>query len=136
MALIPLGHLEAGMTIIIETMPNKNQPTIEFVKYFAKQWLNGDQSPEIWNHHETIGRRTNNSLEGYHHKIEVVTDKSHPKLQIQIDMCKRENAQATDKFNRLSKTFIATPKDPKEIQKDQELFLIHEEFKSNYNFEI
>jgi hypothetical protein len=78
---------------------------------FAKQWLNGVQSAEIWNQHETIGRRTNNGLEGHHNKIESVTDKAHPSLKTQIDLCKRENSETADKYARLPQQFL----DPKEI---------------------
>jgi hypothetical protein len=155
LALIPLDHLEDGMEIIIETMPriaqtpeispseqnqiqvllsssSINAKSIEFAKYFAKQWLNGPQSPEIWNHHETIGRRTNNGLEGHHNKIESTTDKSHPQLQVQVNLCKRENTLSVDKFNRLPYQVLDKPKVPKELQKDEQIFLIHQEFKSNY----
>lgn len=129
LALIPLQHLEDAMKIIIATMPNKDQVTIKFVRYFAKQWLNGNQSPEIWNHHETIGRRTNNGLEGYHHKIATVTPNPHPQLQTQIDLFKRENALATDKFAKSKVQVLQTPKSRLEDLKDQNIFLIHEEFK-------
>ncbi len=162
MALVPLDRLEDAMQIIIETMPLVNQTpaqnleisisssseissssstqvisikspiAIEFVIYFAKQWLNGVQSPEIWNHHETIGRRTNNGLEGHHNKIESVTDKAHPPLKTQIELCKRENSEAADKFARLPQQFLDKAKDPKEIKKDEQIFLIHQEFKSIY----
>jgi hypothetical protein len=126
LALVPLDRLEDGMQIIIETIPLVNQTlalnsetsfsssssstqlisikspiAIDFVIYFAKKWLNGVQSPETWNHHETIGRRTNNGLEGHHNKIESVSDKAHPSLKTQIDLCKRENSETADKYARL-----------------------------------
>jgi len=130
LALISLDHLEDGMKTIVSTMPNKDPATIKFVQYFAKQWLNGNQSPEIWNHHQTIGRRTNNGLEGHHFKIASVTPNNHPRLQVQVELFKRENALATDKYAKSMARVLDLQKDPKEEQKDRDIFLIHEEFKS------
>jgi len=113
-------------------MPNKDPAAIKFVQYFGKQWLNGNQSPDIWNHNKTIGRRTNNGLEGHHYKIETVTPNHHPQLQISIDLFKRENALASDKFAKSMTRVLNLSKDSKEEQKDRDIFLIHEEFKSNF----
>jgi hypothetical protein len=115
------------MKTIVSKMPNKDPAIIKFVQYFAKQWLNGNQSPEIWNHHQTIGRRTNNGLEGHHFKIASVTPNNHPRLQVQVELFKRENALATDKYAKSMARVLDLQKDPKKEQWDRDNFLIHEE---------
>lgn len=128
LALIDLKHIEEGMKVIIQTMPNEEQATIKFVKYFAKQWLNGNQSPEIWNHHNTIDRRTNNGLEGLHNCYQVVSDRPHPHLQVGIDLFKRENSLATDKFAKLNQNYANAKKSTRLLEKDEIIFQIHQEF--------
>ncbi len=86
------------MEIIIQDIPNTDTTTIKFLKYFSRQWLNGNQSPEIWNHHETIERRTNNGLEGHHRKIDITIQNDHPQLFFMVVFCKNQNALTTDRY--------------------------------------
>jgi len=71
LALIPLYRIEDAVAIIInEIDPDEKifDKKVEFLQYFADQWLNAKmskQGPEIWNQHlATI--RTNNGSENNH----------------------------------------------------------------------
>jgi hypothetical protein len=66
LALIPLEKLEQAFTIIIENGGQYlNDVNMQrFISYFIEQWLNGNISPEIWNHFQSGQRRTNNDVEG------------------------------------------------------------------------
>ncbi|RNA28336.1 hypothetical protein BpHYR1_047652 [Brachionus plicatilis] len=57
-SLLPsVENLEQAFKIIIDKMPCT---TVQM------QWLNGNFSPKMWNHHKTGRRRTNNYSEGFH----------------------------------------------------------------------
>ena len=66
--------------------------TIDFVKYFVRQWCNAKyskQGPAIWNQHLAL-RRTNNVLEGFHPMMSSAIRRTHPNVGEIIEFFKNE----------------------------------------------
>ncbi|CAG2244517.1 unnamed protein product [Mytilus edulis] len=61
-----------------------------FNDYVTEQWV--DREPERWNHFSTVGPRTTNHLEGWHHKLNNQLNKDHSNLFLIIQ--KLQNTQA------------------------------------------
>ncbi len=65
LAMIRTDSLEEAFEINLNTCPDLNDTSIQkFLSYFINEWLVGQVSPDVWNHHQRQ-RRTNNDLE--HH---------------------------------------------------------------------
>ncbi|XP_067671617.1 uncharacterized protein [Haliotis asinina] len=52
----------------------------QLADYVTTQWIEGDQAPPVWNHHDTEGPRTNNHLEGWHGRLKKMIAKAHPNI--------------------------------------------------------
>ena len=67
-------------------------------------------------------------MEGLHNCYQVVSDRPHPQLQVGIDLFKRENSLATDKFAKLNQNYANAKKSTRLLEKDEIIFQIHQEF--------
>ncbi|CAG2249608.1 unnamed protein product [Mytilus edulis] len=81
-----LRHLSQANTIIAKELFK----LVHFNDYVTEQWV--DREPERWNHFSTVGTRTTNHLEGWHHKLNNQLNKDHPNLFLIIQ--KLQNTQA------------------------------------------
>ena len=48
-------------------------------RYFSQQWMEA-MPPNMWNHFSYVGPCTNNHLEGYHRKLNLEFNRSHPSI--------------------------------------------------------
>ncbi len=73
LALIPLDRLDEGWNHI-KTQKIEHVNLNPIIKYFEDTWLKGiDQyKPEIWNHFEFIGPRSNGDMEGMNRQISML----------------------------------------------------------------
>ncbi|CAF0949225.1 unnamed protein product [Brachionus calyciflorus] len=129
--LIPIEYLERALEIIISEIPFKNENLISFVKYFIKQWVNGEISPLIWNHHKTDKRRTNNDLEGFHSGLKKSGLKVHPKVSDMIEHIKSIDSRTRDIYLKSVKLSIDKLPKQKEYIKNLQIEVIHQEFYQN-----
>lgn len=67
-----------------------------FNDYVTEQWVETDT--ERWNHYTTVGPRTTNHLEGWHHKLNNQLHKAHPNLFLIIQ--KLQNIQAANEITQ------------------------------------
>ena len=65
-----------------------------FNDYVTEQWVESDT--ERWNHYTTVGPRTTNHLERWHHKLNNQLHKAHPNLFLVIQ--KLQNIQAANEI--------------------------------------
>lgn len=57
--------------------------------YMTTQWIEGHVFRQnVWNHFAKDGRRTNNNLEGWHHRINNSTTKAHKNIFEVVKMLK------------------------------------------------
>ncbi|XP_048253317.1 uncharacterized protein LOC125381130 [Haliotis rufescens] len=64
-----------------------------FMDYVTTSWVQGGAfMPEIWNHFENQGHRTNNHLEGWHNKIKKLAKKCHPNIYEVVKLFQREQS--------------------------------------------
>ncbi|XP_046378457.1 uncharacterized protein LOC124150561 [Haliotis rufescens] len=54
----------------------------DFNDYMVINWVDDDARFPIplWNHHQTAGPRTNNNLEGFHHRLDRTLPHRHPNI--------------------------------------------------------
>ncbi|RNA00081.1 hypothetical protein BpHYR1_014867 [Brachionus plicatilis] len=127
--LIPLDHLESAFEIIIDQMPNSDELSItKFVKYFIKQWINGQFSPTIWNHHQTDKRRTNNDVEGFHSGLAKSSLNVHPKVDEMIKQIKLIDGKSRDSFYKAQSSSTDQLQKQNEFNKNLNIELVHQEY--------
>ncbi|XP_048236991.1 uncharacterized protein LOC125372081 [Haliotis rufescens] len=74
-----------------------------FMDYVTTSWVQGQAfMPEIWNHFENQGHRTNNHLEGWHNKIKKLAKKCHPNIYEVVKLFQREQSLKEVAVLRLS----------------------------------
>ena len=82
-------------------------------------WIDGNRAfdSKIWNHHNTIGPRTNNHVEGVNHKLnEFIDAKKHPDIYSLILSLNNLETEAKIQYMRV--------KQSNEPQKREEKFVI------------
>ncbi|XP_035213237.1 uncharacterized protein LOC118187144 [Stegodyphus dumicola] len=96
LAYIPAECVDDGWLCIQESSP-RNARLEAFYDYFVEQWLENDVvTIQMWNCNEKL-HRTNNIVEGWHHKLNSVIRKIHPKTLELIKFLKNE-AKESDYF--------------------------------------
>ena len=77
--MLPLDKVEDVWAETIADSPQDDKVTL-LMDYVTNTWIEGPCNPEMWNHFGNGNHRTNNHLEGWHHKINQVAKKSHPNI--------------------------------------------------------
>ncbi|XP_035208214.1 uncharacterized protein LOC118182940 [Stegodyphus dumicola] len=90
LAYIPAECVDDGWLCIQESSP-RNARLEAFYDYFVEQWLENDVvTIQMWNCNEKL-HRTNNIVEGWHHKLNSVIRKIHPKTLELIKFLKKRS---------------------------------------------
>ncbi|XP_067676265.1 uncharacterized protein [Haliotis asinina] len=106
--LVPCDKIEDVWLDAVAESPASPKVTA-FMDYVTTSWVEGQGFiPEIWNHFENQGHRTNNRLEGWHNKIKKLLKKSHPNTFEVIQLFQREQSLTEVTILRLSHQ----PKEP------------------------
>ena len=128
---VPLEEITKACELIKDNKPVDNENVDAFYMYFMSTWVDGKGAfdTKIWNHHNTIGPRTNNHVEGANHKLnEFIDAKKHPDIYSLILTLKDMETEAKIQFMRV--------KDSNEPQKRKQIYIrkdqAKEEFKSDY----
>jgi len=103
-AILPLVPLDAIEDVWLQALEDRDDTDIidltqPFTDYVTEQWVEGDR--QQWNHFETEGPRTNNSVEGWHSKLKKMTQHAHPNIYSAIQTFK--NIQNANDINRIQK---------------------------------
>jgi len=98
--LVPLDKVEDTWLEIIADSPQGDR-VMEVMDYVTTTWIEGQWSPAMWNHFGNDGHRTNNHLEGWHHKLNQVVKKAHPNIYDMIRLLKREQSITEVKVSQL-----------------------------------
>jgi len=119
LALLPENQVQ---DIWIEAMDGAPivQRSIEFNDYMVTKWVDDDARfpVPLGNHHQTISPRTNNNLEGFHHRLNLSLPHRHPNLFRFIDITKR--MEKTEKIKLVQIDFGAAPPQRKRAYKELE----------------
>ena len=103
----------------------------EFVTYFVDTWFEGPLSVGFWNVSNTIGPRTNNHVEGFHHKLNNWINRSHPDVYQLINIFKLiETGVSVDYTARLI-GFSEPKRKAIDLEKDRRYENIKEHLKNN-----
>jgi hypothetical protein len=99
-----------------------SQKIEEWFDYFVNTWFEGEFPPSMWNHSNTVGPRTNNHVEGYHHKINNWINKQHPDIYSLINVNKKMDSLMVVDYNKR----VCGEKSPKrnklDLQKEDKLY--------------
>ncbi len=84
LALLLLNEVITVLQLIRQQRPanlddDDRERLVAFNAYFTQQWVE-TLSPNTWNHFDNDGPRTNNHLEGYHRKLNMEFNRSHPSI--------------------------------------------------------
>ena len=69
--------------------------------YVTTTWIEGLWPMHMWNHFGNEGHRTNNHLEGWHHKLNKLAQKSHPNIFEVVQLLQREQSVNEVKVKQL-----------------------------------
>lgn len=90
LALVPLHSVNLLFQELRDAAPQL--PAVPLLlQYFEQQWLHR-WTPEFWNVYDTEGAKTNNHLEGFHHKLNSCFNRSHPSVYTFVKEIKRLQA--------------------------------------------
>lgn len=92
--------------------------------YVTEFWIEGAWDQQVWNHHHTDGARTNNNVEGWHHRMNSIAGKSHPNLFEFVRIIKREQSVTETKISQLELGARFAPKRRKYRKLDERLALL------------
>ena len=89
---LPMLPLDKVEDVWVETIADSSQDdkVTLLMDYVTNTWIEGPWNPGMWNHFGNGNYRTNNYLEGWHHKINQVAKKSHPNIFEVVGLLKRE----------------------------------------------
>jgi len=105
---------------------------VKFMDYVTSQWIEGRVfSQEKWNHFSNDGRRTNNNLEGWHHKINTIADKCHPNIYEVLNIIKREESVKQVKVAQLDGHWRAPPQKRRYVNIDARIRSLKDKLMNN-----
>lgn len=100
LAFLPPEDVEEGFINIHSNAPDDDK-LVQFFDYFVDQWLENSQIPlDMWNCYNRR-HRTNNSVEGWHHHINDVQRRPHPRIKELVVQLKKESEKANNKIVRM-----------------------------------
>ncbi|XP_071154896.1 uncharacterized protein, partial [Mytilus edulis] len=90
--LVPMQHVEDIWLNALEEIDeaNTNINTLAFTDYVTEYWV--ETNRHLWNHYDTVGTRTNNHLEGWHHKLKNHVEHPHPNIFNLVKLLKKQQA--------------------------------------------
>jgi len=72
----------------------------DFISYFYSQWMTNSALCSIdWNHFDKVRPRTNNHVEGFHHKLGEYIDNDHPNIYSLIETFKNIELSCVINYN-------------------------------------
>lgn len=120
LAFLKPEKVEDGWLHIHSTAPD-NEKLIEFFYYFVEQWLENVHIPiEMWNCHGKR-HRTNNSVEGWNHKLNLKCGKPHPRVRDLVLCLKKESQNSDEKIMRAELNLQATKRKRKYVAMDDRI---------------
>ena len=75
----------------------------DFLKYFVKNYFDGEFPVVMWNHFDTVGDRTNNRVEGDNTKMKSYCGAADPKIHKACHLLRLYESTAFDKYYNAKK---------------------------------
>lgn len=107
--LVPLDMVEDVWLDIIADSPQHDKVT-DLMDYVTSTWNEDNWSPAMWNHFGNEGHRTNNNLEGLHHKLNKVVMKAHLNIFEIVRVLEREQSVTEVKLAQLEGNLRQRPR--------------------------
>ncbi|XP_067676243.1 uncharacterized protein [Haliotis asinina] len=97
-AALPVVPLDKVEDVWAETVGDNpgGEKVMRLMDYVTTTWIEGPWSPTMWNHFGNDGHRTNNNLEGFHHKINRVAAKKHPNIYEVVGLLKSPRSRCSN----------------------------------------
>ncbi|CAF0891302.1 unnamed protein product [Brachionus calyciflorus] len=92
-----------------------------FRRLFCLSYFEGSFQIELWNHYETVGPKTNNSLEGYNKKLKDHVSRAHPSIYKSKEIFQTQETNAFVKYKHALEDKPAPPRKKLDIGKDNDL---------------
>jgi len=117
--LLPAADVQDVWVDVMEETPDIHGAEL-FNDYMVTTWVDTDARFPIslWNHHDTAGPRTNNNLEGFHHKLNRALPHRHPNIYRFIELIK--NIEKTEAAKLIQIDLGAAPPPRKRVYKECE----------------
>ena len=106
--LLPLADVQNTWVEVMEAAPAVPRAR-EFHDYIVVNWVDDDARfpPNLWNHFQTFGPRTNNNLEGFHSRLNGSLCHRHPNVYRLVNLLKKIEKAEKAKLAQLN--FGAAP---------------------------
>ncbi|XP_021368928.1 uncharacterized protein LOC110460379 [Mizuhopecten yessoensis] len=104
--LVPINQVDDVWFHAIEDYETDDAKITKFNDYVTEQWIGMETAK--WNHYSTVGPRTTNHLEGWHHKLNNQLHRAHPNLYVIIE--KLKHTQAANEIRLIQYTAGGTRK--------------------------
>ncbi|XP_046547382.1 uncharacterized protein LOC124257380 [Haliotis rubra] len=95
--LVPEDKVEDVWVDAIGNAPQGEKAT-QLMDLVTSTWIEGSWPLSMWNHFGNDGHRTNNNLEGWHHKINKFAKKTHPNIYELVRLIQKEQSVAEVKI--------------------------------------
>jgi len=117
--LLPIGDVQDTWLDAMNSSPDVLNAEA-FNDYMVINWVDDDARFPLpmWNHNSTIGTRTNNNLEGFHHRLNNSLSHRHPNIFRFIETIKKVESAERAKLAQLS--VGAAPPPRKRVYRDVE----------------
>lgn len=120
LAHLPLDQVDEGWLLIQENTPN-HEKLSKFYDYFVEQWLENSIIPkDMWNCYGER-HRTNNAVEGWNHRLNKMTNKSHPNIYALIKTLKDDAEYQGFVFDRMELNLEGNKRKKKTIKIDERI---------------
>jgi hypothetical protein len=95
----------------------------DFFDYYTDTWIDeGCLFPRgLWNYYDFSGARTNNGLEGWHHRLNSNVATSTPNIYVVIDEFKKDYAYNMATIKQLENKAVKTPRRKQYMLRDQRI---------------
>ncbi|XP_046575249.1 uncharacterized protein LOC124283263 [Haliotis rubra] len=117
LALLPQDQVQDTLIDAMDSSPASDRIE-DFKDYMVVTWVDYDaRFPlSLWNHHNTVGPRTNNNLEGFHSRMNRSLPHRHPNIFRFVEVIRR--IQMADRARLRQFDFGAAPQSRKRVYRE------------------
>ena len=117
--LVPVDRVDDVWVDALDAAP-QGEVVVRYCDYVTTSWVEGPYEKPMWNHFGNTGHRTNNNIEGWHHKLNSMTS-CHPNIFDFIKLIKCEQSGTEVKMAQLRSHPRAPARKRRYVEVDQRL---------------
>ena len=129
LAFVPLDIVNLAFNFILSLKPQSYLDVKKdlFINYFTSTWLSNSAMfpPNVWNHYDTIGPRTNNHVEGFNFKYNQYSFCNHLNICQLIELFRQLETIISKKYiKRVKREHSKAYRRPIDVKKDDILSIL------------